>query len=108
MYKVTAPQDPLVTLLRCPRPSFGYDLGPSAQAAEQPTAGQFRLVPEPDAFPHELPVLCQALSSIASKLQKNMIRIHPWIFRLPNDGPVTAKGVAVEFFYGFYNIRTKW
>ncbi len=107
MYKITTAQYPLVPFLLFPRPSFGYDLGPSAKAAEKPTAGQFGLLSKLDAFPHELPVLRQAFSSGSSKLQENIIHVHPRIFGLPQDGPMTAKGVVVEFFDGFYDVRTK-
>lgn len=105
--KITAPQYSLVPLFLFPRSASGYDLGPSAEAAEKSAAGQLRQAPEPDTFPHEPPVLCQALSSCASKLQKNMIRVHPGMLGLPDDRPVAAKGIAVEFFDGLYDVRTQ-
>jgi len=105
MYKISTPQYPLVPLFLVPRPASGYDLGPAAETAQQPAAGQLRLMSEPDPFLHELAVLCHAFSSAASKLQEDVIHVRPGMVGFPDDGPVAAKGIAVEFFDGFYDVR---
>ena len=34
-----------------------------------------------------------------------MVRVRPRMLGLPDEGPAAAKGIAVKFFDGFYDVR---
>jgi hypothetical protein len=76
-------------------------------ATEKASTGQHRLFFKPNAFAYELPIFYQAFSPGSPELQKYIVGVSPRMLGLPDDCPMAAPGVSVQFFDGLYDVGTK-